>query len=512
MNKAVAHLKGGKSDGEEGLMSDNVINGTHALYVHLSLVFNAMLIHGLSPDSMLLATMIPIPKDKRKSLCDSNNYRAIALSSILGKTLDWVILLKEEKVLMSSNLQFGFKHATSTTQCTFTLLETVSYYNMNRSNVYVLLLDATKAFDRVQYCKLFGQLIDRKVSPIVIRLLIQMYTSQKLQVKWSNCISDMFEVKNGVKQGGVLSPVLFAIYMDGLLERLQESGVGCHVGSNFTGALAFADDLTLLSPTIYGLEKLTEICESYADEYNIKFNGSKSKLLLFKGRECKTSARGIVVKGEPVGISTNAVHLGHYISTADRDAIVKVAKSSFWRAYNLFMADYGHIYSFLKNQLFNQYCCSFYGSPLWKLDCDSVNDLCVAQRKALRRLWRVDSQTHCDIIYQLSDTLPLAVSLKCRFKKFFVKCLTSKNAVVRGIANTCLSNPMSTAGSNYKSMLNDVNEFTCKENLDEWAAKCENNKHTIGVLKETIDIRDNYITCDGFSDEINFIIDDICLS
>ncbi len=169
--------------GKEALMSDNIIHGTHSLYVLLTIVFNAMLIHGVSPDSMILGTMVPIPKNKKKSLCNSDNYRAIALSSIIGKILDWVILIKERHVLKSSNLQFGFKNNLSTTQCTFCMMETVNYYNFNRSNVYVLLLDATKAFDRVKYCKLFRELSNRQMSPLVIRLLMYMYTNQRLRVR-----------------------------------------------------------------------------------------------------------------------------------------------------------------------------------------------------------------------------------------------------------------------------------------------------------------------------------------
>ena len=66
-----------------------------------------------------------------------------------------------------------------------------------------------------------------------------------LRVKWGNTLSSEFPATNGVKQGGVLSPILFAIYTDGLLKRLEETGVGCHMGSLFTGALAYADDITL---------------------------------------------------------------------------------------------------------------------------------------------------------------------------------------------------------------------------------------------------------------------------
>ncbi len=85
------------------------------------------------------------------------------------------------------------------------------------------------------------------------------------------------------------------MYIDGLLIRLEETGVGCHMGICFIGALAFADDLNLLAPTLSGLKIRIDVCEKYAKEFNIKFNGSKSHLLLFKGRNCKISTRGVTV-------------------------------------------------------------------------------------------------------------------------------------------------------------------------------------------------------------------------
>ncbi len=80
------------------------------------------------------------------------------------------------------------------------------------------------------------------MSPLVLRLLLYMYIHQKLQVKWSDHIGNMFSVSNGVKQGSVLSPILFSIYVDGLLTTLNKKGVGCHMGNYFIGCLAYADD------------------------------------------------------------------------------------------------------------------------------------------------------------------------------------------------------------------------------------------------------------------------------
>ena len=137
---AVTHLKLGKSDGSEGLFSDHFINVTRKLYVFLSILFTVFLCHGFSPDSMIWSAMIPIPKDKKKSLCSSSNYRAIALSKIL----DWIILIKEQHSLCSSELQFGFKKGLSTTQCTFSMLEIIDYYIFNKSSVNLLMLDASR--------------------------------------------------------------------------------------------------------------------------------------------------------------------------------------------------------------------------------------------------------------------------------------------------------------------------------------------------------------------------------
>ena len=100
---AVSHLKKGKSDGSEGLFFDYFLHATHRLYVVLYILYTLFLSHGFSPDSMIMETMIPIPKNRKQSLCNSSNYRTIALSSNFDKIIDWVILIKEESALCSSH-------------------------------------------------------------------------------------------------------------------------------------------------------------------------------------------------------------------------------------------------------------------------------------------------------------------------------------------------------------------------------------------------------------------------
>ena len=139
---------------------------------------------------------MPLQKDKRKAHHSCDNYRALTLGSIIGKLYDAIIIKQQTGVFDTSDLQFGFKDGLSTTMCTFMVKETISYYVNNGSNVHVLLLDASKAFDRVNYCMLFQKLIDKGMCPLVVRLLLHMYTNQKLQVSWNDIMSNQFIVGN----------------------------------------------------------------------------------------------------------------------------------------------------------------------------------------------------------------------------------------------------------------------------------------------------------------------------
>ena len=103
-----------------------------------------------------------------------------------------------------------------------------------------------------------------------------------------------FPTSNGVKQGGVFLPILFFIYTDALLKQLEETGVECHMGSRFTGTLAYADDITLLAPCKSVLPILVSVCEKYASEFDILFNGNKSHFKRKSNFVCLQSSQIII--------------------------------------------------------------------------------------------------------------------------------------------------------------------------------------------------------------------------
>ena len=164
--------------------------------------------------------------------------------------------------------------------CTMVLQETVNYDTANEGHVFCTFLDATKAFDRVKYFKFFNCLLDRKLPDVIFRFLCKLYTSHITRVIKNGMLSWWFNVVNGVKQGGVLSPVLFCIYVDGLLLAICTAGFGCFICSMFTGILAYADDIALLVPTVLAMRKMLWVCEEYASEYYVLFNASKSKCII----------------------------------------------------------------------------------------------------------------------------------------------------------------------------------------------------------------------------------------
>jgi len=214
------------------------------------MLYSAMLVHGCALADMSVCTVIPIPKGKGTNLTDSGNYRGISLCSIFGKVFDLIFLDKFSGALFTSELQFGFKAKHSTTMCSMILKETLAYYSADGGTAFRTFLDATKAFDHVDYCELFRVLLCREIPHTYVWLLLNLYTNSVAKINWNGVCSDSFRVVNGVKQGGILSPVLFCIYLDGLLVALNDSKVGCHIGRIYVGALAYADDVTLLAPTL----------------------------------------------------------------------------------------------------------------------------------------------------------------------------------------------------------------------------------------------------------------------
>ena len=150
--------------------------------------------------------------------------------------------------------------------------EVADYYLQRGTPIIGVALDCSKAFDKCLFNKLFEKLLARNVPGIVIRALVHVYEEQTACVRLLGNNSESFRVTNGTRQGSVLSPALFAVYLDGLLLELRQLKVGCQVGGWWFGATCFADDLFLLAPSRSAAEMMLDICEKYAERHNLVYS------------------------------------------------------------------------------------------------------------------------------------------------------------------------------------------------------------------------------------------------
>ena len=133
-------------------------------------------------------------------------------------------------------------------------------------------------------------------------------------VKWGNVMSSVFTVSNGVRpRGGVLSPYLFNVYMDGLSEMLNTCQTGCYAGVSKVNHLMYADDLVLLYPCKIGLSRLLKCCDDYAISHDIIYNGSKSCVLICSPNKTATDPV-FSIQNSLIVRKTTAKYLGHIIS------------------------------------------------------------------------------------------------------------------------------------------------------------------------------------------------------
>lgn len=250
--------------------------GVHAL-APLAKLFNLILQQGSFPDAWRVSSLSVIHKKGDKNI--PKNYRGIAVSSILCKLFCLVLYNRLSVFTDDNNVippnQIGFRKGSRTSDHVLVLKSLIDKYinGPGKSYLYVCFIDFSAAFDTIwRNAGIGGQFL---------KVIKNMYSSVLFSVKCGTKLTDSFETNVGVKQGCVLSPIFFNIFLSDLPNIFD---LNCHpVKLNNTSlhCLLYADDLILLSESSDGLQNAIDKLHQYCLKWKLIVNIDKSNVMIF---------------------------------------------------------------------------------------------------------------------------------------------------------------------------------------------------------------------------------------
>ena len=184
--------------------------------------------------------------------------------------------------------QIGFVENHRASDHVFTLKSVIAKHvnTTTRGRTYGCFVDFKKAYDSIWHKGLFTKLENLNVNSVFINIIKDMYSKSLCAVKVMNSRTEFFPCKKGVRQGCLLSPILFNIYLNGLLTEVDKDKThSVQLGDRqYMTCLAYADDILILSKSAIGLQRSLDILDRVCNTWNMKVNIEKQSALLFRKR------------------------------------------------------------------------------------------------------------------------------------------------------------------------------------------------------------------------------------
>ena len=285
---AVKSLKRGKAYGADNLLNEYFIETIDVLSGQLCKLFNKIIDTGFYPVSWSLGIIVPL--HKKGDVNDVNNYRGITLVSCLSKLFTSVInrrldsLCKENNII--SDVQFGFRKGRSTVDAIFILQTLVQKYLFENKRLYVIFVDMMKCFDTIYRNGLWLKMFKLGIQGKILRIIRDMYSNVKSCVKSLSSFSDYFTYSVGLRQGEVMSPLLFSLFVEDLELYLQnDANCGLSIDEIIIILLLFADDMAIIGKT--PTESQTHLVNlyKYSEHWGLQVKTNKTKTMVFQKRE-----------------------------------------------------------------------------------------------------------------------------------------------------------------------------------------------------------------------------------
>ena len=344
-------------------------------------------------------------------------------------------------------------------------------------------------------------------------------------VKWGVSYSHRFSFANGVRQGAVSSPLLFSVYIDGLILQLRGSGLGCRIDHLFFGCLGYADDLLLLAASRSGLQAMVTMCEKFAKKKHLKFSTnvdpakSKTKCLIFSpNRKDRNGVSEILLNGDPLPWVGEVKHLGNILeSDNSMKHDVAVKRGKFIGKVNSLLQELHFADPVVLVRILNIYCTSFYGSSLWNIFSADVDRLYKSWNVTIRNVFKLPYTTHRYLVEPVSGCPHPKAMITSRLVKFVNTLVSSSKPSVSYLAKITKNDNRTLIGRTLSRISRDLQ--VAKEEVSssmvtrmmKYFPVPEAQQWRVPVLHELLGARDNSLEINDFNlDEINTMIDDIC--
>jgi endonuclease/exonuclease/phosphatase family metal-dependent hydrolase len=312
ISKAIKRLRKGKSAGVDEIVTELLKFGGEIMEEILWFFFDQVWREERVPEEWSKAVIVPLFKkgDKR----DPFNYRGISLLSIVGKTFAQVLNMRimewVEDGKKLSEEQGGFRAKRGCPDQIFVLNELIEKTCKKGGNLFTCFIDLKKAYDSVSRVGLWKVLWEKGVRGKMWRVLQQMYRRVQSCVRVGEQTTEWFEVDVGVRQGCVLSPVLFSLFIDGLAEEVIKVGEGVEVGDSIVQILLYADDMVVTAKNKKDLQKMMSAVQKFTHKWRLEVNAGKTEVVVFGVANSNTKDTKIKYGDAFLKVVTGYTYLG----------------------------------------------------------------------------------------------------------------------------------------------------------------------------------------------------------
>lgn len=281
IEKAIRNSKNNKAVGPDEISSEILKLLDERGITALHKMFNIIYETGHYPKQWLCSTFIPLPKKTNARKCE--DHRLISLMSHILKIFLKIIhqrIYKKCEVDISDS-QFGFRQGLGTREAIVATQVLVQNCYDQRKDVCLCFIDYEKAFDQVQHHKLMQFLKKLEKDQKDIRCIENLYWYYTAQIKLGNNMSNTIQVRRRVRQGCVLSPLLFNLYSEAVFqEASKDVEMGIRVNGVWINNVRYADDTVLIADNIHDLQQLVNVVGEQSESMGLNINTKKTKFMI----------------------------------------------------------------------------------------------------------------------------------------------------------------------------------------------------------------------------------------